>query len=342
MRPTINVLRSSVRKVCQFTGEVDRQLKHAAFNQTESRFGLYGTDLGSSFEHEDRLWFVFGDTWPGPGPTDSLDSVAWTTATQGEPGIPLEFVNDNGGYRSPRLFGTDGNALSTREFEVPIAGFSSDGQMYIFYSTDHFVERCGDGGLDVYWIGQDNALDNTWANPTVNSGNWHPASSIASQSGVSSPLATIIRFDNAVDVFWIGPDGAVATNWSNPNVDNGNWHTPFPISPPAASRGNSPLSAVTRLEGALDVFWIGPDGAIGSNWANPNVDNGNWHTPFPISPPAASRANSPLSAVTRLEGALDVFWIGPDGAIGSNWANPNVEAGIGIHHFRSLYRQHPV
>jgi len=204
---------------------MDPRVKHYAFNQTETKFGIYGTDLGPSFEHGDQLWFLFGDTWPGPGPTDSFDTVAWTTATQpesaiGQPGIPLEFMNDNGRYRSPRLFGTDGSSLSTGGFEVPIAGFSNNGQMYIFYSTDHFVETCGDGGLDIYWIGQNNALDTTWANPTVNSGNWHPASSIVSQSGVNSSLAAIVRFDSAIDVFWIGQDGAICTNWTNPKVDN--------------------------------------------------------------------------------------------------------------------------
>jgi hypothetical protein len=349
MRPAINVLVSTVRRVCQLTGEIDRQPKHAAFNQTESRFGLYGTDLGSSFEHGGRLWLLFGDTWPGPAPTDSLDSVAWTTATQPEPGIPLELINVNGRYQSPRLFDADGTSMSTGGFEVPIAGFSNDGQMHIFYSTDHFVEACGDGGLDVYWIGQSNALETTWANPTVNSGIWHQESSIAGQPRVNSSLATIVRFDSAVDIFWIGSDGAVATNWSNPGINNSSWHDPFPISPPGASRANSPLCAVTRLEGGLDVFWIGVDGAINSNWANPEVDSGNWHTPFPISPPAASRANSPLSAVTRLEGGLDVFWIGADGAVGSNWANPAATgptlrwtAGIGILHFPLPRLERPV
>ena len=72
-----------------------------------------------------------------------------------------------------------------------------------------------------------------------------------------------------------------ATGW------DGKWHTPFPIAPPNATRANSPLSAVSRAQGNLDVFWIGPDGGVGTNYWD-----GKWHTPFPIAPPNATRANS--------------------------------------------------
>src|SRR5262249_50044334 len=140
-----------------------------------------------------------------------------------------------------------------------------------------------------------------------------------------SPIAAITRLEGALDVFWIGPDGAVATNWANPKIDEGNWHKPIPIAPAGATRANSPIAAITRLEGALDVFWTGPDGAVASNWANPKIDKGIWHKPFPITPPGAARANSPIAAITRLDGALDVFWIGPDGAVGTNWANPKID-----------------
>jgi hypothetical protein len=142
--PKVSVDRASVRKVCQLTGEWDRERAEPAFNQTETRFGLFGTDLGSSFDHAGRLWFLFGDTWPGPGPTDNRDSVAWTTATEPEPGVRLELVADDGHYRPLRLLGPDGGELPTAAFEVPIAGVSVDDRMYVFHSTDHFQE----GGKD--------------------------------------------------------------------------------------------------------------------------------------------------------------------------------------------------
>ena len=96
-------------------------------------------------------------------------------------------------------------------------------------------------------------------------------------------------------MFWIGPDGAIATTWANPQVDNANWHPSFPITPPGAARADSGVAAITRFNGALDAFWIGPDGAIATTWANPQVDNANWHPAFPITPPGAARRNASLA-----------------------------------------------
>lgn len=52
----------SVEKVSQVTGETDRERHLVTDSQTETRFGLRGTDLGASFEHNEKLVFLFGDT----------------------------------------------------------------------------------------------------------------------------------------------------------------------------------------------------------------------------------------------------------------------------------------
>jgi len=54
-----------------------------------------------------------------------------------------------------------------------------------------------------------------------------------------------------------------------------------------------------RPAAAIDVFWVGPDGAIGTTWENPQIGNGTWHPSFPISPTGAARADSSLAVVTR-------------------------------------------
>src|SRR3954447_7687782 len=126
--PQIELVPGSLRKVCQLTGEWDRQRHTPAHNRTETRFGLVGTDLGSSFEHDGRLWFLFGDTWPDAG---SGDSVAWTTDRTPEPGIRLTFVSSGSRFVCPRGSTSDGRLLSTGAFEVPVAGFSATGQMYV-------------------------------------------------------------------------------------------------------------------------------------------------------------------------------------------------------------------
>jgi hypothetical protein len=186
-----------------------------------------------------------------------------------------------------------------------------------------------DGELDVFWIGPDEAIASCWANPDINSGNWHPAFPITlgGAARADSPIAAVTRSNGELDVFWIGPDGAIASCWANPDINNGDWHPAFPITLGRAARVDSPIAAVTRLNGELDVFWIGPDGAIASCWANPDINNGDWHPAFPITPRNAAGPYSPIAAVTRLNGQLDVLWTGVDRAVATCWANPAINNG---------------
>jgi Domain of unknown function (DUF4185) len=135
--PWITVGPGSVRKICQLTGEHDRHWHCDAYNRTETRFGLVGTDLGSSFEHDGRLWFLFGDTWPD---AQGGDSVAWTDDRSPEPGVRLHFSSAGGRFTCPRVSAVDGRPVSTRFFEVPTAGFSANGHMYVFRTTEHYRE----------------------------------------------------------------------------------------------------------------------------------------------------------------------------------------------------------
>jgi hypothetical protein len=133
---TPTVVPGSVQKVSQVTGEIDRQTGQPAQNRTATRFGLGATDLGASFEHQGKLVFLFGDTHPsGPHTPDRPfdgDSVAFSTDTDGEAGLNLEFVTAaDGKYKSVSVPGA-----SMAGFEVPNGGFSHDGRMYAFFTTD--------------------------------------------------------------------------------------------------------------------------------------------------------------------------------------------------------------
>jgi hypothetical protein len=212
---------------------------------------------------------------------------------------------------------------------VPIAGFSTGEQMYVFHSTEAFDDVGTQGGLDVFWQGADHAIASAWANPGVDGGRWREPFPITPPGAASATpsAAAVTRLEGALDVFWIGDDRAIWTTWANPMVDGGTWHPPFQITPAQAAGEASVVAAVTRLKGALDVFWVGPDRAVWTTWASPEVDNGTWHSPFAITHPAAARASSQVAVVTRFAGALDVFWVGDDRAIWTTWANPEVDNG---------------
>jgi hypothetical protein len=117
------------RKVCQLTGDFDPAARVPTLSRTASRFGIDATDLGSSFEHKGKLYFLFGDTWGKPG---LLDTLAWTNSADPE-NITLNFHRDHDGLWLPiRIPG-----ISQGAFEVPTGGISINDTIYIAFTTDH-------------------------------------------------------------------------------------------------------------------------------------------------------------------------------------------------------------
>ncbi|MGB7797774.1 MAG: DUF4185 domain-containing protein [Pseudonocardiaceae bacterium] len=83
---------------------------------------------GASFSHQDRLYFLFGDTWRvGHGiPNDDLDAIAYCTDQTADSGLELTFLS-----RPPLVPG-----IAQDGFDVPLDGVSWNGGMYVFFSAD--------------------------------------------------------------------------------------------------------------------------------------------------------------------------------------------------------------
>jgi hypothetical protein len=134
--PRVVHMPGSTHKVCQLTGEQDREWQQPTVNQTESRFGLIGTDLGVPVEHDGRIYFLFGDSWT-THPDDRYrprdgDSIAYTDSREPEQCLPLQFIiAPDGCYLSPSV-----PDIQLGAFEVPTGGFSARGRMYVFFTTD--------------------------------------------------------------------------------------------------------------------------------------------------------------------------------------------------------------
>jgi hypothetical protein len=113
-------------KVVQLTGDFDRQLQQPTRNLTNARAGVEATDLGSSFEHNGGLVFLFGDTWGRPEDRDFLATSQSIAPEDLELSIPLA---DDGRF----LPLTPGD-LETGAFCVPSCGISVNGAMYVLYT----------------------------------------------------------------------------------------------------------------------------------------------------------------------------------------------------------------
>jgi uncharacterized protein (TIGR03437 family) len=144
----------STQKVCQANGEIDYETRQPTVSQTGANYGLLGNDLGYSFEHSGKLWFLFGDTQPtatfkgkpnsqtdSPRTPADNDAVGFTTGTNVEQCLKLDFVRDSiGAYQSPVVLDTKGQpAITLGDFEVPISGIDVSGRMFVIFLTNDSV-----------------------------------------------------------------------------------------------------------------------------------------------------------------------------------------------------------
>ena len=143
IRQPYEVRLSDTRRIVQLTGEFDRSLdrreddgsficlEHPPFahNRTETTAGIHGTDLGVSFLHDGKTFFMFGDTWRvnQPDAITNFDAIAFTTETNPGAGLKLTFIP------GPPIIVPD---VPQDEFNVPLDGVSVDGAMFVFFSTD--------------------------------------------------------------------------------------------------------------------------------------------------------------------------------------------------------------
>jgi Domain of unknown function (DUF4185) len=135
--PVMRYVPGSTIKIEQLLGEEDKQLHQPTLSRTFTRYGIEGTDLGNSFEHDGRVYFLFGDTLGRL--RHALDTIATTDATDPEHGVRLDFLMSGGDYLTIQPPG-----ISMGAFEVPVAGISLGGQVYVAVSTNHSEDRSTD------------------------------------------------------------------------------------------------------------------------------------------------------------------------------------------------------
>jgi hypothetical protein len=126
---TLSYIPESTAKLEQLIGDQDKERHQPTPNQTLTRYGIGGAELGYSFEHQAHAYFLFGDTvgrlghWP--------DTMATTDSTDPERGVPLDFPTVSGQYLTISPAG-----VSMGLSELPVSGISLNGQIYVAISTN--------------------------------------------------------------------------------------------------------------------------------------------------------------------------------------------------------------
>jgi hypothetical protein len=134
------------RKIAQIIGDYDFTLKLDTLTQTHSSAHIGGTDLGSSFVHKNRLYFLFGDTFSDnfPGP-NGRDTLVYTTATNPwNVTFTFPFVNSNSQYHPITVPNT---VQGFWGFCVPSGGVSYDDEMFMVYTNQWYEPPTGERKL---------------------------------------------------------------------------------------------------------------------------------------------------------------------------------------------------
>ncbi len=117
-----------------------------------------------------------------------------------------------------------------------------------------------------------------------------------------TPIMALARFPEHLDVFAVASDGRTMSNWWDQASGWAGW---FQVQGGVASGGGagSPVTAVARYAGHLDLFTVGTDNRVYSAWWD--VSSG-WHGWFPIGS-LQGRPGSVVNVVARYSDHLDLF-----------------------------------
>lgn len=115
-----------------------------SINQTDTRWGVYGCDLGHMFEFQDRIYMVFGDTLGAPA-ADPFFSVphadwrsnvlAWSPLPQ-DPSQGLKFggmITDRPGHAKELLSSKKVNG--DEQTVIPTYGLAVDDRMFLHFMS---------------------------------------------------------------------------------------------------------------------------------------------------------------------------------------------------------------
>jgi hypothetical protein len=129
-----------------------------------------------------------------------------------------------------------------------------------------------------------------------------------------TPITVVARYPEHLDVFAVASNGRTMTDWWDQSTGWSGWaHLGGGIASPGGS--GSPVTAVARYAGHLDLFTVGTDNRVYSMGWNAASGWSNW---FPLGN-LQCRPGSTVNAVARYADHLDLFTTASNGAVMSTW-----------------------
>lgn len=253
---------------------------------------------------------VFVVSWDG-----SVYTSWWTEGVSGWSGVMPNRWRNIGGPRYAR----------SPWSRLPERGFLSSARISA-------VSR-HPGQLDLFAIGQDGRVySSEW---TEGENDWSGLNdrwqNIGGIFGNGAPVTAIARGPGQLDLFIAGNDGRVYTSWWNEETGiwsgvGDRWRNIGGVFPPRAN-----ISAVARLPSQLDLFVVGFDGRVYTSWWGGGVSDwsglGDRWTNIGG---GIFRPGSPVAAVARRTGHIDLFVVGNDGNVYTSWWSETTNVWSGV------------
>jgi hypothetical protein len=129
--PVLTWVPNSSVKLEQVIGDVDWATGSNTTSQTITRFNIAGTDVSYCFTCGTNLLFFFGDTIASNVNYHAADPVAWSTTTNGEQGLLLNFFTNSD---SSNVF-VQPQGISMGANDTPNAGICISNVNYIICNT---------------------------------------------------------------------------------------------------------------------------------------------------------------------------------------------------------------
>jgi hypothetical protein len=129
-----------------------------------------------------------------------------------------------------------------------------------------------------------------------------------------TPINVVARFPEHLDVFDVASDGRTMSDWWDASSGWAGW---FHVSGGIASPGGagSPVTAIARYAGHLDLFTVGTDNRVYSCWWDQASGWSGWFTIGSL----VCRSGSTVNVVSRYNDHLDIFTTASDGKTMSTW-----------------------
>jgi len=183
------------------------------------------------------------------------------------------------------------------------------GKVALGYGALTVAPAVGDRSAHVVWTGANRSVVDiyrygldAWSSFTVRSD--------STAAAARSAVAAVVPSPGRLHVVWIAPDGAVNGEFIHQRDPVA--YVPTEVAPAGSAEPGAGLAAVSRHEGAVDVWWVTPNGSI--EWANRLVGDageGKW-TRNTLCPAGSAAPKASLAAVADEPDSPVLFWVGPD------------------------------